>query len=68
MESFFDDHTKIFGLIEVVVVLLTMPLFVVALVHALRGNKQRFAILVTSSILLMYFVYLSYIYHFSKQG
>ncbi len=68
MESFFDNHTKIFGLIEVFIVTLTMPLFVVALVHALRGNKQRFAILVTSSILLMYVIYYCYIFYFYQQG
>jgi len=65
MASFFNDHTKIFGLIEAFVVTLTMPLFVVALVHALRGNKQRFAILVTSSILLMYVFYYCFIFLFS---
>jgi len=68
MENFFENHIKMFGIIELIVVTLTMPLFVVALVHVLRGNKQRFVIVVASFILLMYFFYYLYIINFYKRG
>jgi hypothetical protein len=68
LEKYFDDHPMVVAAFEAFVVTLTLPLFVAALVHVLRGNREGFVILMTSLVLLMYAVYYVYIYNFAVNG
>ena len=60
MNQYFNEHPKIFALIQIVVVTSTLPLFVATLVHALRGNKEKFVIIISALQLLMYAAYYCY--------
>jgi hypothetical protein len=68
MEAFFDDHRTIFAIIIALLETLTLPLFVAALVHVLRGNREGFVILMTSLVILMYLMYYGFIYSFVWRG
>ncbi len=66
MDQYFDNHPKTFAIIEVSIVTVTLPLFVATLVHALRGNKEKFVIIISSLLLLMYGVYYCFLFAYSK--
>ena len=66
MDQYFNDHPKTFAVIEVSIVTVTLPLFVATLVHALRGNKEKFVIIISSLLLLMYAVYYCYVFVYSR--
>lgn len=66
IESFCENNREAFCWMTAAFVGLTLPLFVANLVHAYRGNRQKFVIIFSSLIIVQYLIYFCFIYEYAK--